>query len=314
MFAHLPAGFLSNLNHSASVDFGRYNLRVAALHSLRRLPAVVHPTIAAALAASPALRSHARIDGGDALFCLAHRHYLARGLGARARMLAALTHYQRIDHGLPARWATAILSREASGSGLVLWSDRSAGPEFRLVLGEGRDATTEGGLSFVLEIDGAPLSVLSFSFVPAGVIGCDHAAGLKPTDIVPFIVRKQSSRNAVARNAFTHRYDRASPCGMTFAGLSAFARLLGHDLAFGIRSQRHPIWSAEQASALANGYDGFWETLGARNGGEIAVAIDLPGHYAPLAAMTAAKRARALRRRAHLGEVEAAATQRLIAL
>lgn len=312
MMVRSPAHPLTAMKDGSRAETMLHLLRNVAVQGIRRLPAQLDRPVVQALRQSPSLRSHARLAGDDPLFCLSHRHYLAAGLSGGARLRAALAHYQWCDgwpeHGL---WAQV-----AAPEGLVLWQADDAGPEFRLVLVEGRDVTIEGGLSLVLEIDGGPLSVVSFSMVPAQILRLPPrpeaaAAATAPAPLMPFVTRKQNSMNAAARDAFARRFDRVDPASMAFAGFAALALHCGHRQALGIRGSRHPSWQADYAQVFANGYDGFWHSIGGEPAGPFGFLVDLPPRFAPLEAMTATKRARAMKRRAHLSRVEAAVAARL---
>lgn len=270
---------------------------VAGRRALRATRLVVAPGALRALERSPTARAHRRLLGlDDPLFPLTHRHYLARGLPARARLAAALCHYGHEDVAFGEGYGRAV-----AGEGLRLWGVRLAGVEYGLVLGLGQDVLHEGGLTVALTVDGGRVAVASFSLLPAAL--------LRPGEggTIPFLARKQMAADRAYQGAFHKAFDRATPAHLCLAAVAGWAGALGHGRGAGIAAARHPSWTPGLAGQFARAYDDFWESLRPTERTPLGPVFELPPRLTPLDALDARRRARALARRAHLEEVAGAA-------
>lgn len=269
-------------SHYSAAARARRGLRV--VRNARLLPA------AAPIADSPAASSHiAAVAPGDRHFWIAHRHYLARGLSARARLDAALGHYAAED----ARVAGAVPRR--------LWSRQVDGVDYAIDLTQGQDVLYEGGLSVVLSVDGGRVAVVSGSFVPR------HVVGLAGEGLIPFVTRLHRAHDHGYQAAFHKAFHRVTATQMGLAAWGAMAQARGHAEMFGIAGRAHPSWIAAHAAPFDASYDQVWLAHGGVAVGRLGYRVPLPFAATPLDAMPAAKRKRAMVRRAHLAEVAAAA-------
>jgi len=286
-------------------DRARYGFGAVFQHAVRRLPAFLLKDRIEPILGSPSFLAHTRAEGDDdPLSFLSHRYYLINGLSWAERAEAATAHYRTIDQTLSDKALATVFSDE----GLELWRSDWNGTAFDLRLMRGRDVTFEGGLTVLLRIDGAPLSVLSFSIVPTPVLHTG-IAGLPP--FMPVVTRKQTSSDDTARRIHEHAFIGCHPARQTFAAFSGIVRALGHDIAAGVAGRAHPSWEAERARQFVNSYDVFWESLSGTPRGPLVWLVPLPVEHPSVDHMKPARRNRALRRRRHLDEVELIASEML---
>lgn len=279
-----------------AADRTRYRPLTVAFRSLRRLRLLGQGAQFAALSRLPSFTAHAAAEGeGDPLFFLSHRHYLLKGLGRAARLEAALCHYGHEERAFSACYAHKVYRK----GGLVVWQAQVAGRSYDIVLQPGRDVAYEGGLSLALRIDGGCVSVLSFSLVPGRILG----PGLPET--VYLITRKHQARDHGYQAEYNRAFQRVIPSHMVFAAFAGLALAQGRQLAVGIAPERHPSDTPEMAAHFRPSYHSFWDSLGASRTAEGHAQIALPMVLSPLDGLEAARRKRALARRAILDEVRA---------
>lgn len=289
-------------------DIQRYSLPVAVLRVLRSSRAIPMRALREDLEAMPAYRRHVALHGGDdPLFYLSHRHYLASGLGTRARALAALSHYGHESRAFDESYFDQVYLRQ----GLVLWSESIEGVAYDIRLMPGNDVLYEGGLSVVFHVDGARVCVLSFSMVPEALLrpGAEGEAG---PGLVPFVVRKHLSEDHSYQAAFNKAFDRATPAHLCLGALAGVALAQGIDRAFGIAAERQVSFPKGRRDVFGNTYDQFWSATGGRRLSPFGFRFALPLELPPLEAMNARQRKRARTRRAHLDAVQQSARERIL--
>lgn len=298
------AGTLAVLAHGLRADKGRYPPWTLLVRTLRRARISGLKDQLGQLVASPTLTTHAAAEGeGDLLFCLSHRYYLAKGLDAKARVTAATCHYLNEDRS----YRAAYFDQVYLNGGLVLWSADSPAHHYDIVLQPGRDVATEGGLSVALRLDGACLCVLSFSLVPARLFGT--GAGLPET--LHLVSRRHQTRDRSYQADYNRTFNRATPAHMVFAALEGLILAQGRSHALGIAPERHPSDRDDLNPWFRAGYTEFWASLGGRSLGQAGYLIELPMRLSPLDDLDAAKRKRALQRRAHLDAVRQSARAKI---
>lgn len=285
-------------------DWQRYSGPAAALHALRASRIVAMGGAYRRLASLPAFQGHAAASAErDPLFFLAHAHYLARGLTARQRTVAALTHYRHESEA----FAPAYLDQVYRRGGLALWQESVAGVAYDIRLMPGNDVLHEGGLSLVLHVDGARVCVMSFSLVPTRLVLPTHRAGqggppLRET--IPFVVRKQLTSERDYQAAFNKAFSRSTPAHLCFAALAGLALEQGHHHVMGIDPERHPSFSQDRRSQFATAYADFWTSLAGRKASPFGYLVAVPTQMTPLEDLDASRRKRAKARRAHMDAVE----------
>lgn len=292
------------------VDRCRYRPLTVGVRALRRSRLLGMGGDFAALVASPSFAAHVAAEGeGDPLFFLSHRYYLAKGLSARARLQAALYHYRHQDRAFSPDYFEKVYRR----GGLPLWRADTGGHRYDILLQPGRDVAYEGGLSLALRADGACLCVLSFSQVPGRLLtGAGDGPALPAA--LPFISRKHLTRDHGYQAPYNRAFHRVTPAHMVFAAFAGLAMAQGQRLALGIAPARHPSDSAALGPHFRASYDEFWQSLGGRRVHAGDYLIALPWQLRPLEGIEAARRKRALARRAIMEEVRQSALARIAPL
>lgn len=301
------ASLLTVLMTGIHADKGRYRAWTRLVRALRRARILRAQAMLPPLAASSSLAVHVAAEGeGDPLFCLSHRFYLAKGLDVAARLAAARCHYAHED----SLYVPAYFDQVYLNGGLVLWSADTPEHHYDIVLQPGRDVAYEGGLSVALRVDGGCLCVLSFSLVPSRLLG----AGQNLPDTIHLVSRRHLTKDRSYQADYNRAFNRSTPAHMVFAALEGLILAQGRYHALGIAPERHPSDRADLNPYFRAGYTEFWASLGGESLGQTGHLINLPMQLSPLDELDAAKRKRALQRRAHLDAVRQSARTQIATL
>jgi len=246
----------------------------------------------------------------DPFHHLSHRDYLIKGLPARRRVQAVLSHYRFEETTFNDAYMQAVYGARC----LPLWRHEAvdqAGGEagkaggagavssFMIQLEVASRSNAEGDLTVALVADGKCLHRLSFSWLEGRLVGLD-------APIVPFIARNQGrwTDSGAAFEAFERVFPNNSPSFFCFAAMQGIAQAVGMDKVMAIRSDAHIAYDPHPDKHFANAYDGFWKILGGvdMTGGS-GYLIDLPFYVKPLSEMPSKHRKRAAQRREHWRQI-----------
>jgi hypothetical protein len=241
----------------------------------------------------------------DPFHHLCHRDYLMKGLSARRRVQAVLSHYRFEETTFNDAYLQAVYGDRC----LPLWQHEGEGSSFTIQLEMASRSNAEGDLTVALVADGKCLHRLSFSWLEGQMVGVD-------APVVPFIARNQGRwvDSGAAFEAFERVFPNNSPSFFCFAAMQGIAQAVGMDKVVAIRSDAHIAYDPDPEKHFANAYDGFWKILGGAEmaGGE-GYLIDLPFYVKPLSEMPSKHRKRAAQRREHwrlIGESARSTLQR----
>jgi len=253
-------------------------------------------------------RKHLAGAANDDLFHhLSHRDYLIKGLPARRRVQAVLSHYRFEETTFNDAYLQAVYGARS----LPLWQHEAEVDgrlaSFMIQLEMASRSNAEGDLTVALLADGKCLHRLSFSWLDGRMVGLDMP-------VVPFIARNQGRwvDSGAAFDAFERVFPNNSPSFFCFAAMQGIAQALGMDKVVAIRSEDHIAYDPDPDKHFANAYDGFWKILGGVETGA-GYLIDLPFYVKPLSEMPSKHRKRAAQRREHwrvIGESARATLQR----
>lgn len=295
MFPALAHGFLADLKTRS--------LPVAVLRALRASRLLACSSAARAVARNSACARHAAaVAPHDPAFFLAHRHFLAKGLGFRQRAASAACHYAYETERFDRRYFDAVYR----GAGLVLWCREVDGQQYDIRLLPGNDVLYEGGASVVFHHNGRRAYVISYSWVPTSIVlpGAGDRSG--PT---LFVTRKHAAADHDYQKAFNKAFDRTTPGHLCFAALAGLAQAAGHAQIVAIDAAHQPASKPEYAARFQTAYDEFWQSLHGQPDSPFGYRIALPMHMTPLDELDAKARKRAIARRAHIEEVRASACE-----
>jgi uncharacterized protein VirK/YbjX len=243
---------------------------------------------------------HVAASGEDDLFHhLSHRDYLVKGLGARQRVAAALSHYRFENITFDDAYQHAVYGLRR----LPLWRHEADGNSFTIQLEMASRSNAEGDLTVALIADGICLHRLSYSWIDGRTLGLDMP-------IVPFVARNQGRwiDSGAAFDAFERVFPNNSPSFFCFAAMQGIAQAAGMDRLVAIRAVDHIAYDPDPAKHFDNAYDGFWKILGGVEmpaGGVTGAGtlggylIALPFYVKPLSEMPSKHRKRAAQRREH---------------
>ena len=281
-------------------DRRQMSLPVACLRLLRVSPVLAYLDEGRALLDNEACRRHvAAVASSDFFFYLSHRHYLAQGFTRGQRTELARAHY---EHEVSA-YDEAYFDAVYRNGGLSLWRRDAEGTRFEVLLVPGSDALCEGGLTAVLRVDGGRVCVVSFSRADrATVFDRESESGS-----TLFVCRKQLASNHSWQPRFNAAFDRCSVAHFCMAAISGIALANGHASIGAVRPEVQASCTEDRCSRFRVSYGEFWESLGGRIRGRFAYEIPVPVALTPLADLTAKRRHRARRRRAHLAEIRESA-------
>jgi uncharacterized protein VirK/YbjX len=230
----------------------------------------------------------------DVFFHLSGRHYLSRHLTTRQR-IDSLVYHHEFERG---QYLPSYRSHVYDGSGILLW--RSSSPDIRceIRLETGNDNRWEGELSVVLYLNGARLSVMSFSYVDSTVFGQRSAPTI-------FIAQNQSGREPEQRKSFQIAFNSSAPPYLCLAAISGIAMAHGMQSLCAIRHDAHPAWEPKHDGHLHNSYNKFWSAFHAIELDRQACEIAVPLASVPLEQVKSKHRKRASDRRKEWQEIAA---------
>jgi uncharacterized protein VirK/YbjX len=290
LFQRLMASFSSDLRSSAVAP--------ALVRFCRSLRTLRHPRLSRrTLAIVEARRAELQLDDGDTFFHLQQRHYLAQRLSTRQRIESVWHHY---DH--EARHYLPSFRRQVYGeSGLLLWQERVDEVDFSIRLLPGNDNRMEGELSVVLYVDGARLSVMSFSYVDARIFGL-------PSAPIIFITRNQSGREELQQGQFRAAFKHTTPPYFCLAAVIGIAASNGMGHVAAVHHDSHIACDHDNRASLENTYSGFWRAFHATPLDRKSWLLPVPMATVPLSEIKAKHRKRALVRREAWRQVAASAS------
>ncbi|MDN4054514.1 DUF535 family protein [Massilia sp. YIM B02763] len=237
-------------------------------------------------------RKHVMAPANDDPFHhLSHRDYLMKGMSARARVQAVLSHYRFEETTFDEAYQQAVYSE----CRLPLWQHEADGSTFAIQLEMASRSNAEGDLTVALLADGKCLHRLSFSWLEGATFGVD-------LPVVPFIARNQGrwTDSGAAFEAFERVFPNNSPSFFCFAAMQGIVQAVGIDRVVAIRSEAHIAYDPDPEKHFANAYDGFWQILGGTEmEGVPGYLIQLPFYVKPLSEMPSKHRKRAAQRREH---------------
>jgi len=300
IFAHLTRHWLASRRE--------YSLASWLLCIARSLRVLVFYRDHRALCRLGVYRKHVAAPANDDPFHhLSHRDYLIKGLPARRRVQAVLSHYRFEETTFNDAYLQAVYGQRC----LPLWQheDAEGGSRFMIQLEMASRSNAEGDLTVALVADGKCLHRLSFSWLEGAMAGVD-------APVVPFIARNQGRwvDSGAAFDAFERVFPNNSPSFFCFAAMQGIAQSVGIDKVVAIASRAHVAYDPDPEKHFANAYDGFWKILGGVDmaGGQ-AYRIDLPFYVKPLSEMPSKHRKRAAQRREYwrlIGESARSVLQR----
>jgi len=300
IFAHLTRHWLASRRE--------YSLASWLLCIARSLRVLVFYRDHRALCRLGVYRKHVAAPANDDPFHhLSHRDYLIKGLPARRRVQAVLSHYRFEETTFNDAYLQAVYGQRC----LPLWQheDAEGGSRFMIQLEMASRSNAEGDLTVALVADGKCLHRLSFSWLEGAMAGVD-------APVVPFIARNQGRwvDSGAAFDAFERVFPNNSPSFFCFAAMQGIAQSVGIDKVVAIASRAHVAYDPDPEKHFANAYDGFWKILGGvEMAGDTSYLIDLPFYVKPLSEMPSKHRKRAAQRREYwrlIGESARSVLQR----
>nr|WP_314545225.1 DUF535 family protein [uncultured Massilia sp.] len=298
IFAHLTRDWRARRSQSSLPNW--------LLSIARSLRVLAWPRDHRALCDLGVYRKHVMAAGNDDPFHhLSHRDYLMKGMPARARVQAVLSHYRFEETTFDEAYQQAVYGERR----LPLWQHEADGSTFTIQLEMASRSNAEGDLTVALLADGKCLHRLSFSWLDGAMAGVD-------LPVVPFIARNQGrwADSGTAFDAFERVFPNNSPSFFCFAAMQGIVQAVGIDRVVAIRSEAHIAYDPDPEKHFANAYDGFWRILGGTEiEGRPGYLIPLPFYVKPLSEMPSKHRKRAAQRREHwrlIGESARAVLQR----
>ncbi|MGO4478659.1 DUF535 family protein [Massilia sp. 2TAF26] len=284
IFAHLTKHWMARRS--------QYSLTSWILCIARSLRVLAYMRDHRALCQLGVYRNHVALPSNDDPFHhLSHRDYLIKGLSARRRVQAVLSHYRFEETTFNDAYKQAVYGARC----LPLWQIDADGSSFMIQLEMASRSNAEGDLTLALVADGKCLHRLSFSWLEGHMVGVD-------APVVPFIARNQGRwvDAGAAFEAFERVFPNNSPSFFCFAAMQGVAQAVGIDQVVAIRSEDHIAYDPDPEKHFANAYDGFWKILGGEEmPGKQGYRIALPFYVKPLSEMPSKHRKRAAQRREH---------------
>jgi hypothetical protein len=223
IFAHLSKHWLAHR--------GVYSLPSWILCIARSLRVLAYYRDHRALCRLGLYRNHVAGPSNDDLFHhLSHRDYLIKGLSARQRVQAVLSHYRFEKTTFDDAYKDAVYGQ----GGLPLWQIDAEASRFTIRLEMGSRSNAEGDLSVALVADGKCLHRLSFSWLDGQMLSLDMP-------VLPFVARNQGRwvDSVAACEAFERAFPNNSASFFCFAAMQGIAQALGMEQVVAIRGDVH---------------------------------------------------------------------------
>lgn len=225
-----------------------------------------------------------------------NRLHLAIGLTSAERAALMIHHYDFLATSMPASALDAIVDR-----GECLWTcDDDAGCH-RVDLVFSHPTDNEGELTLNYTLDGAILSVCSFSFAAGSLVAASDATIIVVTRIQG--IRDDRERLRTAMRALGG----LSPAMVFLAVLTGIADRFGMLTIAGVAAAAQPARDALGEHAGIATYDAFFESVGGVRISPIFYRIALPRIEKPLSEVKSSNRARTRVQRERRVEIARAA-------
>lgn len=217
---------------------------------------------------------------------LRHQFYLSKQLSTRQRLEIALHHHDyQFKRHTGAYWEQVYRSE-----GLTLWQEDVNGTHFCIRLAASRDLSWEGDLSVTLHANGARLSIMSYTYVDAGVFGLESVP-------LMFVTRNQSDPQRPEQQLFRQTFRHTTPQYFCLAAVFGMAQAHGMDRIAAVRHQAQIACTPDNEAVLKNSYDEFWRAFHATELDAQSFALPVPMALTPLSELRAKHRGRAMERR-----------------
>lgn len=210
-----------------------------------------------------------------------NRSHLAIGLTSAQRAAVMIHHYEFLATAMPARPLGAILDR-----GTCLWRCETAAGCHRIDLVFSHPTDNEGELTLDYTLDGATVSVCSFSFAPGSLVGA------RDTTVIA-VTRIQGMRDDLDRHKTAMRaLDGVSPAMIFLDILTGLAARFGITTIAGVAADAQPARGTGDAGANVAVYDRFFASVGGIRATPIFYRIALPRPEKPIGEVKSGNRAR----------------------
>ena len=190
--------------------------------------------------------------------------HLVSGWTSSQRSIAMIHHYQFLENHLSPACLVSILN------GTEVWKNEEAAGSNKLHLSFSDPTDNEGELSFTYSVEGISIYVMSFSFVPGGLV-------MSSARTVILITRIQGAKEHFELiRACSKSMHGLAITAIFMAAMQGLAERLGLDEACGIRAEVQVCLDKNCAGHISNVYDNFFESIGGiRAGNYFQIALPL---------------------------------------
>lgn len=225
--------------------------------------------------------------------------YLARKFHNAQKVEICAHHYSWMLGNVAPSPLTTLIERW-----LPLWAKEAGGTVYRVMLRvEQRLAAREGEMTLRMLGDDLPHFSLSFSVIPAALIG-------RPSGPALLVSRMQGVKDQfeTLRRASRALSD-VAPRAVAFAVLTGIARACGVDHIAGVAAENYITYMPERRDELVRQYDEFFQALNAEGPRDGLYILDLRAPPKPMSEVKVGHRVRTRRKRALKEEIAAATAE-----
>jgi len=223
------------------------------------------------------------------------QNYLARNLDARARLDCFIYHYERVRSSFPDHTLKMLLYWD-----IPLYEMTEEGHKFSLDLGSSRPYDKEGELSLLLKVDSLIIFTLTFTIIPAWVVGSCAADAL-------LISRLQGERSCPDEiRLATKAMSGVRPRALLLAALQGIAYALGVEEIDAVSAREQTSYCGHSESSFLSSYDEFFAELGLKKNSSGFFSSRVPIPEKPLMLVDPNNRRTARKKQAFKGQIQMA--------
>ena len=227
----------------------------------------------------------------DPLYFIVYRYYISKQFTLSQRVQVAMDHHQHESKFFNCEY----MKQTYRSDGILLWEQSSDDLKFTIVLIATPDNRNEGELSVVLSVNKITLSIMSFCYLKADVLGL-------PAYTTLLISRNQTSRNS-SRSLFDGVFKQNAPQLFCLSAICGIAMINEFTTIFGIKHDAQIFYKETLDAGFRNSYTALWENFGAVGIDRQVFMLDVPLNLRPVGLVSGEHRRRARTRRSYWDQI-----------
>ncbi len=227
----------------------------------------------------------------DPLYFIIYRYYISKRFTLSQRVQVAMNHH----HHESQLFNCEYMKQTYRSDGILLWEHSVRGFKFTIVLIATPDNRNEGELSVILFVNKVTISIMSFCYLNANVLGLSSYMTL-------LISRNQTSRNS-SRELFDRAFKQNTPQLFCLSAICGIAMTNEFTTIFGIKHDAQIFYKESLDTGFRNSYTGLWEKFDAVGLDRQVFMLNVPLSLRPVELVSGEHRRRARARRSYWDQI-----------